>query len=373
MSNINELIPVKYKKHYLTPTTRGRAYHLVSVGKAVWFKDKRGTTCIRMKVEPSNDVINETVLGVDPGTLYDGYTVSNDKGQFNAELTYTDKVKNRNFIKETSKRRRDTRRMKRSRLRHRKTRFDNRIGNKETKTSVYYRQHRQNQLSYFKKLFNIGEIVIEDVKFNHYNDPDIIDKLDFETGEILGSHRKGRSFSPIEVGKNKLYKWIREVLLIEPQLIKGYETSEERKLYFKGEVKNKAKDNRDFFTHCVDSFILSTFVDDFKLQNKIVHFWNRITFKVRRKLTRERNLYKGKQLYFRYDKGGKIRIIKHSSKLKKIRVKINDGKSNHGPWNYTYTDVVETFKKNIAQYGGTINRRNGMSKYWSPIGYIYYY
>ncbi len=97
-SNINELIPVKYKKHFLTPTTRGRAYHLVSLGKAVWFKDKRGTTCIRMKVEPSDNVIDQVTLGVDPGTLYDGYTASTNKGQFNAELIYTDKVKDRKFI-----------------------------------------------------------------------------------------------------------------------------------------------------------------------------------------------------------------------------------------------------------------------------------
>lgn len=45
MSN-KELIPVKYKKKFLTPITRGRAHHLVSVGKAIWFKDKIGTTCM---------------------------------------------------------------------------------------------------------------------------------------------------------------------------------------------------------------------------------------------------------------------------------------------------------------------------------------
>lgn len=361
MSNINELIPVKYKKKFLTPTTRGRAYYLVTHNKAVWFKDKRGTTCIRMKVEPSGDVIDEVILGIDPGTLYDGYTASTNKGQFNSEFIYTDKEKNRNFIKENSNKRRGNRRLKRNRLRHRKIRFNNRIGNKESNTSVYYRQHRQNQIKYFKKLFNVNEIVIEDVKFNHFK------------------YDNGKSFSPLEVGKNKLYNWIR-TLGIEPQLVAGYDTANERKSYFGDDPKLKNKSLDSFYTHSIDSFILTRFVDSYQLLNKVTHYWHRRKMINRRELTKFKNKVRLNKFYYRYDKGGEIRIAHHYSKLKKIRVKVNDNKSNHGPWNYMYTNVVETFKKFKPNYGGTIVRGNsrygrnmiGKSKYFSDKGYIYY-
>ena len=363
MSNINELIPVKYKKRFLTPTTRGRAFYLVNQGKAVWFKDKKGTTCIRLKVEPSDYVVDDVTLGIDPGTLYDGYTVSTNNGQFNSEFIYTDKVDNRNFINDKSANRRNNRKIKRNRLRHRKARFDNRTGKKETNTSVYYRQHRQNQINYFKKLFNINEIVIEDVKYNHWGD---------HSG-------RGKSFSPVEVGKNKFYDYIHS-LGIEPKLVKGYETADERKSYFGDAPKLKNKSSESFYAHCLDSFTLTRFVDSYQLLNKVTHYWYRKKSINRRELTKFKKKVGFGKFYYRYKKGGEIEIIHHYSKLKKIRVKVNDNKTNHGPWTYMYNNIVETFKKFRPNYGGTIVKGRsrygrdmiGKSKYFSNSGYDYY-
>ena len=361
MSNIKELIPVKYKKKFLTPTTRGRAFYLVSKNKAIWFKDKRGTTCIRMKVKPSGDVINGSTLGVDPGTFYDGYTVSNSNGQFNAEFIYTDKVDNRNFIKKKSASRLMNRRSRRLRLRHRKARFSNRIGNKETNTSVYYRQHRQNQINYLKTLFNFSDVVIEDVSFNHYDD----------------HSRIGKYFSPIEVGKNKLYSFIRQIGL-EIILAKGYDTYTSRKTYFGQDLKSKDKSANLFEAHCIDSFILTRFNNDYILKNKITHFWHRKKMINRRQLIKFKNKVGFKKEYFRYGKLGTKTAIRHHSKLKKIRIKTS--KSNHGPWTYMYTKVVATFRKFRPRYGGTIvtgqsrysKSMQGKSKYWTSYGYEYY-
>lgn len=63
--------------------------------------------------------------------------------------------------------------------------------------------------------------------------------------------------------------------------------------------------------------------------------------------------------------------INHYSKLKKLRVKLSSNKSNHGPWNYLYTNSELTYKKFITNYGGTICK-NRISKYWNGNYYKYY-
>jgi hypothetical protein len=159
-----------------------------------------------------------------------------------------------------------------------------------------------------------------------------------------------------------------------------------RELLFPDRVKNKDKSVRNFDSHCIDSYTIGilgylevtkdyrsiSLIPINKKYNSSVRFIDRLSYKYRRELHRLKNKIKDSKYYFRYKKGGIKYIINHKSKLKKIRVKINNTKSNHGKiWNYMYTIPELTYKKFITNYGGTIGR-NGISKYWNGKYYKYY-
>jgi hypothetical protein len=40
----------------------------------------------------------------------------------------------------------------------------------------------------------------------------------------------------------------------------------------------------------------------------------------------------------------------HLSKLKKVRVKVNEKQGNHGPWNYLSTERIETHRTTTSRY-----------------------
>jgi hypothetical protein len=160
-----------------------------------------------------------------------------------------------------------------------------------------------------------------------------------------------------------------------------------RELLFPDRVKNKDKSVRDFNSHCIDSYTIGilgylevtkdyrsiSLIPINKKYNSSVRFIDRLGYKYRRELHRLKNKIKDSRYYFRYSKGGIKYIINHKSKLKKIRVKMNDSKSNHGKiWNYMYTIQELTYKKFITNYGGTISYKTGLSKYWNGVYYKYY-
>ena len=62
--------------------------------------------------------------------------------------------------------------------------------------------------------------------------------------------------------------------------------------------------------------------------------------------------------YFRYLKGGIKQYFNKYSRLAKVRVKRNDSKSNHGPWNYKFLPRVECFKSVYVPHGGRCWRSN---------------
>jgi hypothetical protein len=95
----------------------------------------------------------------------------------------------------------------------------------------------------------------------------------------------------------------------------------------------------------------------------------------KRELHREKNKIKDACKYFKWENGEKVFFDKFS-KVKKIRTKINDSKSNHGPWEYELTEEVQCSKKFKTNYGGTIKQGNsrstvptGKSKYFTKFGY----
>lgn len=363
--------PVRYKNLVLMPTTWRKAKRLVKIRKGVFIKDKVLGTYLKLKYNPikEGDIPNENqelTLGIDPGSMFDGFTVisklDNRNLQFNHQLSIS------KSLKSIMNKRIGYRRIRRSRLRYRPMRIDSRNGNKITNTSNYYFQNRVNMIRRIMNLYPIKSISIEDVKFNHY------------------ISNKGKSFSNIEVGKRRLYDYIVNSLKLNLYKVKGKDTKEMRELLFPGRVKNKDKSVKNFNSHCIDSYSIGILgylesTKDYRFVSLIpilyrynisVRFICRISYIYRRELYQHKCFYKDKKYYFRHRPGGIKEIIDHKSKLRRIRTKINDTKSNHGKiWNYMYTTPELTYKKFNKRYGGTISN-NGLSKYWNGEYYKYY-
>lgn len=360
-------VPVRYKKMKLMPTTWRKANRLIKLGKAVLVNDKLLGVYLKLKYKPKTTYTQPMILGIDPGSMFDGYTVVskdyNRNFQFNHQLPIS------KSLKDIMDKRIGYRKIRRKRLRHRPMRIESRTGNKITNTSNYYYQSRVNMMNRILSIYPITHISIEDVKFNHYEST------------------KGKSFSNIEVGKTRLYDYITKNLKLYLYKVKGSNTKKMRDILFPNLVKNKDKSAKNFNSHCIDSFTIGILAyleitKDYRYVslipitdkvNKLVRFIERIQYKYRRELHRLKNKIKDSRYYFRYNKGGKKVIIDHKSKLKRIRTKINDIKSNHGKiWNYQYTDIIHTYKKFITNYGGTIGK-DGVSKYWSKDRMCYEY
>lgn len=367
--------PVRYKKLVLMPTTWRKARRLVKIRKGVFVKDKVLGIYLKLKYNPigPNDIPNENQelsLGIDPGSMFDGYSIISKSNQINLQFNHQLAISK--SLKSIMNKRIGYRRIRRSRLRFRPMRIESRTGRKITNTSNYYFQNRVNMIKRIISLYPIKLISIEDVSYNHY------------------VSNNGKSFSNIEVGKDRLYDYITNRLKLKLYKVKGKQSKEMREIIFPNRVKNKDKSIRDFNSHCIDSFVigvlgLSDRLEDpyrfiinlFNLNqlgclNTSVRFIDRVSYKVRRELYQHKSFYKDKKYYIRYKKGGIKYVIGHKSKLKRIRVKINDTKSNHGKiWNYMYTNPEITYKKFNKKYGGTIGS-NGISRYWNGRYYKYH-
>ncbi|MDR1856553.1 MAG: RRXRR domain-containing protein [Desulfovibrio sp.] len=375
-------VPVRDRRdgRWLSPMRMDRAIRLVRKGEAVWVEHKLLGTCVRLKKEASGDVIDDSyVLGVDPGTRFEGYTVQGRDSTTNYEFRFSKLVRNPDAIKETSARRRANRRIRRNRLRHRKQRFDNRTGKKWTKTGWYYFQHRRNRIRLLCAAYNVRTVVIEDVAFNHAK----------EAG-IAPEKRRGRWFTPVEVHKNFLHPFVRSPgvdLIVSP----ARKTKELRLECFGCDPKSSDKGDGSFFAHCVGSFVLTRRANpDFVLHSPRVRLVARGVEHdpVRRQLFRLKTKYKGAKERFRYAKGGvKVPFVR-MSKLKTVRVKPGDGtcRSNHcRKWTYLQPERTECFHMFLSAYGGTTVRgqsrargkgekakRDDESKFRTPKGYVYH-
>ena len=339
MSPYKNRIPVVYRNKPLMPMTwkRAKKYCKLGFGRIRSTKDR--LIYLQLLKEPSGFNIQPIVLGIDPGSMFDGFTVlSNKEHLLNIELIHTKDIKKRMEKKGFY------RRIRRGRLWHRPARFDNRTSKKIPPTIRSKVEFRVNTILNLLKLFPISIVNIEDVKYNHYK----------ETKDIL--HKRGKSFSPVEVSKNYLYDTVRS-LEIELNTYKGWQTKEARIRFCNGnDPKKKNKADRSFFAHCIDSLILANFSLDFEKYKKDTNFnimFIQRDFIVRRELHREKNKIGDKRRYFKYSKGGEKVYFEKMTKLKKLRIKPDDSRSYHGPWKYKYSESIECFKKFRTNYGGT--------------------
>ena len=217
----------------LTPTTSTKARKLLKGNQACKVWSKFNTFGIRMLAKTRKEK-PLTVLGVDPGSKFDGYSVVVHKeNNLSVKLDLPSK---KNIVRKL-KERREARRTRRSRMRRRPARFKNRSrsGFLSPSQNVII-QSRLKIVRELCKMYPITKVGLEDVAFNH------------------AKYRWGKYFSTCEIGKTKIKRWF-ENHQIEIIIFRGYETAKLRKKY--GYKKTAIKSADKFSAHCSDSLTLA--------------------------------------------------------------------------------------------------------------------
>ena len=229
----------------LTPCKPKKAKKMILGGVAVVVWNKFGEFGIKMLVETRENV-PKTILGVDWGTKFEGLSVVSET-ENNLNVMWL--LPNKKVIVHKLKERRQLRRARRFRnCRRREARFNNRSRKDFIAPSQKVMMiSRLKAINEIMKCYPIKKVVIEDVKFNHK------------------AKKWGKNFSTIEVGKNYIYAEIKGRLGKRGlKLVKGYETFKLLKKY--GLRKNRNKSQEEFYTHCVDSFVIAS--EQFKKEQK---------------------------------------------------------------------------------------------------------
>ena len=220
----------------LMPTSPSRARRMVKAGEATPFF-KIGVFCVRLNKIPSNNITQQIVIGIDPGSKKEAYTVKSSSYTYlNAQC---DAI---TWVKDRVEERRNMRRGRRFRNTPcRKPRWANRgASTRSDRVPPSTKARYDLKISIVNKLasmFPISGIVVEDLKA--------------VTKE--GQKRWNKSFSPLQVGKDYFYKKLRNSFKL--QLKSGFSTSIARKRL--GLNKTKDKLSNQFDAHCVDSWVMA--------------------------------------------------------------------------------------------------------------------
>ena len=227
-------VPVVDKnQNPLMPTKPSRAKKWIKSGKATPFW-RNGVFCVRLNVNPSNAYTQEIVVGIDPGSKKEGFTLKSESHTYlNVQADAHNKVG-----KKVGKRR-ELRRGRRSRKCPNRKNRTNRLANQERipAGTLARWEWKLRILDWLSKLYPITHVCVEDIKAR--------------TRERARQWNK--SFSPLEVGKQWFYAEIekRWKLLMR----QGWETKEIRDRL--GLKKSSKKLSETFEAHCVDSWCLA--------------------------------------------------------------------------------------------------------------------
>jgi hypothetical protein len=220
----------------LTPTTNAKARKLLKEkqAKPVW--NKFNNFGIQMLVETRKEV-PLVVLGQDWGTKFEGYSlISGKENNLNVMWKLPDKKK---LIKKLEERRTLRRARRWRNCRRREARFDNRKREGFIAPSqLQIVDSRLKCMNEFFMCYPVQKVGIEDVCFNHRD------------------NKWGKNFSTVEVGKQKIYNYIRNIVGVENLILfKGFDTQEFRK---KNNLnKSSDKSGKKFSSHCVDSYVIA--------------------------------------------------------------------------------------------------------------------
>lgn len=216
----------------LMPTTQWRAERWIMSRKATPFW-KKGVFCVRLNVK-TGDVKQEIAVGIDPGSKKEAYTI---KSEVHTYLNIqADAV---TWVKDAIESRRNARKARRYRKTpYRQRRFNRSKGGLAPSTKARW-QWKLRIINWLKKMFPITHTVVEDIK-----------------AKSKGQKKWDTSFSPLEVGKKWFYSQLDNLTLKE-----GWETKELRELRDSaGLGKTKNKLSKSFDAHCVDSWVLASYI-----------------------------------------------------------------------------------------------------------------
>ena len=217
----------------LMPTTPQRAGRWIKSDKATPFW-KNGVFCVRLNVHPSNDYKQEIVVGVDPGSKKEGFTVKSESHTYlNIQADAHHKVG------EKIEKRRELRRGRRSRKCPNRKHRTNRLANRDqvpAGTRARW-EWKLRILDWLSRMFPITHICAENIKAR----------------TIARAKKWNQSFSPLEVGKQWFYTEIQKRWAL--LTLQGWETKAIRDRL--GLQKSSKKLSESFDAHCVDSWCLA--------------------------------------------------------------------------------------------------------------------
>ena len=96
----------------LMPTTPSRARRMIKSGKSTPFF-KKGIFCIRLNQKPSDNKTQEIVIGIDPGSKREGFTVKSESHTYlNAQTKAIDWVKDAIEVRKNMRRGRNPQHVK---------------------------------------------------------------------------------------------------------------------------------------------------------------------------------------------------------------------------------------------------------------------
>ena len=217
----------------LMPTKPSRARKWIRDKKATPFR-KNGVFCVRLNIDPSDRYFQEVVVGVDPGSKKEGFTVKSE-----AHTYLNVQADAHSGVGKKVAKRRELRRSRRSRKCPNRKNRTNRLANTErvpagTRARWDWKLRILNWLS---KLYPVTYACVEDIKAR----------------TIERAKKWNTSFSPLEVGKQWFYAEIRKQWQL--RTLQGWQTQEIRDRL--GLKKSSKKLAETFDAHCIDSWCLA--------------------------------------------------------------------------------------------------------------------
>ncbi len=222
----------------LMPCTPGKARHLFKSGKAKPKRNKLGLFYVQLCYEQKPD--NQPLaVGVDPGSKFEGFSVV---GISDTVLSLM--VEAPDHVKDAVETRRTMRRARRQRTWRRPKRFENRLirTNRLPPSTRSRWEAKARVVKHLLAILPLTDIVVEDVQAI--------------TRKGKGGKWNG-SFSPVQVGKEHLYRLLREMGLTV-HLVEGWQTKELREKYALKKTKSKSK--QSFESHAVDGWVMAASV-----------------------------------------------------------------------------------------------------------------
>ncbi len=238
-------VPVKTNDgQQLMPMHAARARKLVKRGEATPYWNN-GVYCVRLNKEPSDRETQDIVVGVDPGSKKEGFTVKSATHTYlNVQADAHNKVGKKVEKRRELRRGRGCPRWDLGRSRkcpNRKNRTNKGANRQKLPAGTRARwDWKLRILDWLSDLYPVTKICVEDIKAR----------------TKPGKKRWNTAFSPLEVGK----RWFVSELIARYGVgnvfcYKGRWTSARRKAL--GLEKSQDKLSDDFYAHCVDSWVMA--------------------------------------------------------------------------------------------------------------------